>query len=52
MTDSSESRHAWARPTDLDLTPLTADVVVIGGGSAGLTAAGVAASQGRRVVMV
>ncbi|WP_078305418.1 NAD(P)/FAD-dependent oxidoreductase [Deinococcus sp. LM3] len=52
MTERSAGGHDWARPTDLDLTPLTADVVVIGGGSAGLTAVGVAASQGRRVVMV
>lgn len=44
--------HAWARPTDHGTTPLKADVVVIGAGSAGLTAAGLAASLGRRVILV
>ncbi|MDV6376560.1 dihydrolipoyl dehydrogenase family protein [Deinococcus arenicola] len=44
--------HAWAHPTDLGTTPLKADVVVIGAGSAGLTAAGLAASLGRRVILV
>ena len=46
------TRPAWAQPTDLDTTPLKADVVVIGGGSAGLTAATVAASLKRRVILV
>lgn len=44
--------HTWARPTDHSTAPLKADVVVIGAGSAGLTAAGLAASLGRRVILV
>lgn len=44
--------YAWARPTDHDTTPLKADVVVIGAGSGGLTAALVTASTKKRVLLI
>ena len=44
--------YAWARPTDHGTTPLKADVVVIGAGSGGLTAALVAASTKKRVLLI
>lgn len=44
--------YAWARPTDHSTTPLKADVVVIGAGSGGLTAALVAASTKKRVLLI
>lgn len=50
--DPTAPAHAWAQPTDHGTTPLKADVAVIGAGSAGLTAAGLAASLGRRVILV
>jgi len=44
--------HAWALPGDRGTSPLKADVVVIGAGSAGITAAVLAASLKRRVILV
>ena len=44
--------HAWATPGDHGTSPLKADVVVIGAGLAGITAAVLAASLKRCVILV
>lgn len=45
-------RYGWAIPPETGHTPLKADVAVIGAGSAGLTAALLAATNGQRVVLI
>ena len=49
---SQATLHTWALPRDQGTSPLKADVVVIGAGSAGITAAVLAASLKRRVILV
>ena len=51
-TTDSSSAYGWAIPPQTGNTPLKADVVVIGAGSGGLTAAQVAAATGQRVLIV
>lgn len=46
------ARHGWAIPPETGTAPVKADVAVIGAGSAGLTAALLAATNGQRVVLI
>ena len=46
------ARYAWAVPPETGTSPLKADVAVIGAGSGGLTAALLAASLGRKVLLI
>ena len=48
----SPQRYGWAIPPHTGNVPLKADVVVIGAGSGGLTAAQVAAATGQRVLLI
>lgn len=44
--------HSWAEPQDTGNSPLKADVAIIGAGAGGLTAAVVAASTKKRVLLI